>query len=127
VLDLPVPQITARALKQRLDAGEDLFIVDVRNPEEFAIAALDGTLKLPKPQIALAAEDILSGRRALEDTVIAQIPRDREVIVHCRSGVRSTDVIYMLRELGYDPRKLINMEGGILAWAQTVDRTMPVY
>ncbi|MGQ9907199.1 MAG: molybdopterin-synthase adenylyltransferase MoeB [Candidatus Flexifilum sp.] len=127
VLDLPVPQITARVLKQRLDAGEDLFIVDVRNPEEFAIAALDGTLKLPKPQIALAAEDILSGRRALEDTVIAQIPRDREVIVHCRSGVRSTDVIYMLRELGYDPRKLINMEGGILAWAQTVDRTMPVY
>ncbi|MCS7071976.1 MAG: molybdopterin-synthase adenylyltransferase MoeB, partial [Anaerolinea sp.] len=126
-IDLPVPQITARALKQRLDAGEDLFIVDVRNPEEFAIAALEGTLKLPKPQIMLAAEDILSGRRALEDTVIAQIPRDREVIVHCRSGVRSTDVIYILRELGYDPQKLVNMEGGILAWAQTVDRTMPVY
>lgn len=126
-IDLPVPQITARALKQRLDAGEDLFIVDVRNPEEFAIAALEGTLKLPKPQIMLAAEDILSGRRTLEDTVIAQIPRDREVIVHCRSGVRSTDVIYILRELGYDPQKLVNMEGGILAWAQTVDRTMPVY
>lgn len=126
-IDLPVPQITARGLKQRLDAGENLFIVDVRNPEEFEIAVLDGTLKLPKPQIMLATEDILAGRRALEDTVIAQIPRDREVIVHCRSGVRSTDVIYMLRELGYDPRKLVNMEGGILAWAHTVDQTMPVY
>jgi rhodanese-related sulfurtransferase len=41
--------------------------------------------------------------------------------------VRSTDVIYMLRELGYDPRKLVNLEGGILAWARSVDTTMPVY
>lgn len=124
---MPVPQISAVELKQRLDRGEDLTIVDVRNPEEFEIAVLDGTIRIPKPQIMLATEDILAGRRHEGDTVIAQIPRDREVIVHCRSGVRSTDVIYMLRELGYDPRKLVNMEGGILAWARNVDTTMPVY
>jgi adenylyltransferase/sulfurtransferase len=123
----PVPQIGALELKQRIDAGDDLYILDVRNPEEFAIAVLDGTVKLPKPEIVLAFEDIQAQRRPIEDTVIAGIPRDREVIVHCRSGVRSTDVILMLRQLGYDPDKLVNMEGGILAWAKQVDQTMPVY
>lgn len=125
--DLPVPQITVVDLKRRLDAGEDLFIVDVRNPEEFLIAALDGTLRLPKPQIMLAVEDVLNDRRPADETPLAQIPRDREVIVHCRSGVRSTDVIHMLRAVGYDPRKLVNVEGGILAWARQIDPSMPTY
>jgi molybdopterin/thiamine biosynthesis adenylyltransferase/rhodanese-related sulfurtransferase len=125
--DAPVPQITAREMKARWDAGEDLFVVDVRNPEEFEIAVLPDTLKIPKPQIQLALEDIQAGRRRLEETVIAEIPRDREVIIHCRSGKRSTDVIYMLRELGYSPEKLINMEGGILDWSKTVDPTVPMY
>jgi adenylyltransferase/sulfurtransferase len=123
----PVPQITVLDLKARLDKGEDLFIVDVRNPEEFEIAALDGTLRLPKPQIMLAVEDVQAGRKPADATVLAQIPRDREVIVHCRSGVRSTDVIHMLRAVGYDPDRLVNVEGGILAWARQVDPTMPTY
>lgn len=126
--DLPVPQITAVELKQRLDSGEDLFVLDVRNPEEWEIASLDSTTaRIPKPRIMLAAEDVRAGRRSLEETQIAQIPRDREVIVYCRSGVRSTDVIHTLRDLGYDPRKLVNMAGGILGWAKNVDRSMPIY
>ncbi|MDX2162843.1 MAG: molybdopterin-synthase adenylyltransferase MoeB [bacterium] len=125
--DAPIPQITAKQLKERMDRGDDLFIVDVRNPPEFEIAVLDGTLKLPKPQIEQAADAVFNGRAALDQTLIAQIPQDREVIIHCRSGKRSTDVIYLLRELGYDPEKLVNMEGGILAWAQDVDPTMPSY
>lgn len=126
--DLPVPQITAQELKQRLDNGEDLFILDVRNPEEWEISSLEAvTETIPKPRIQLAVEDVLGGRKPAEATPLANIPRDREIIVHCRSGVRSTDVIHMLRSVGYDPEKLVNMEGGILAWAKNVDRSMPVY
>ena len=126
-LDTPVPQITARELQARIEGGDDLFILDVRNPEEWQISNLDDTLKIPKPQILLAADDVEAGRKQPGDTVLAQIPRDREVIVYCRSGARSEDVIYRLRELGYDPDKLVNFEGGILAWARQIDRTMPVY
>jgi len=127
-VNAPVPQITALELKARIDIGDNLFIVDVRNPEEFVIASLDvPTLRLPKPQIQVALDEVLSGRKPIEDTVIGQIPKDREVIVHCRSGARSTDVIYWLRELGYDPAKLVNMEGGILSWSRTVDSSVPQY
>ncbi len=126
----PIPQISAQELSERIEKGEDLYILDVRNPEEWEISSLDSviaTVKIPKPQFQIALDDVLSGRKQAEDTVIGRVPRDREVIVHCRSGARSTDVINMLREVGYDPDKLVNMAGGILAWAKNVDRSMPVY
>ncbi|MDZ4764378.1 MAG: molybdopterin-synthase adenylyltransferase MoeB [Chloroflexota bacterium] len=122
----PIPQITAVDLKQRIDAGDNLYILDVRNPEEWAISALEDTVKIPKPDIVLAVEDVLSKRKTAEQTVLAEIPRDREVIVHCRSGIRSTDVIKLLRQVGYE-NVLVNLEGGILAWAKYVDTTMPSY
>ncbi|MCK6579083.1 MAG: molybdopterin-synthase adenylyltransferase MoeB [Anaerolineae bacterium] len=125
--DAPVPQITALALKARLDQGESPVIIDVRNPPELEIAALENTVLIPKPQIMIAVDEVLSGRKPIEDTVIGQIPRDREVLFLCRSGVRSTDVIYALRDLGYHPASLINVEGGILAWAREVDASMPMY
>ncbi len=126
----PIPQISAQALKQRLDSGENLFVLDVRNPEEWEISSLEDVTPvvcIPKPQIQIAVDEIKSGRKRREDTVVGRIPRDREVIVHCRSGVRSTDVIKLLRTLGYNPDRLVNMEGGILAWARQVDSSMPVY
>ncbi len=126
-LNAPVPQINVQELKARYDNQDDLYILDVRNPEEFEIAVLENTVKLPKPQILLAAQEIAAGRTTLEESILKDIPRDREIIVHCRSGVRSTDVIHVLRELGYDPKKLVNLEGGILAWAKQIDNTMPVY
>ena len=126
----PIPQITAQALKQRIDAGEDLFVLDVRNPEEWEISTLEDVVPvtyIPKPQIQIAVDEIKAGRKRREDTVVGRIPRDREVIVYCRSGVRSIDVIKMLRTLGYNPDRLVNLEGGILSWSRTVDDTMPVY
>jgi adenylyltransferase/sulfurtransferase len=125
--ELPVPQITPVQLKARMDAGEDLYVLDVRNPPEFEISVIPGTVKLPKPQIEMAADEVLSGRASAEQTALADIPRDRDVIVHCRSGKRSTDVIYLLRELGYDSTKLVNLDGGILAWADDVDPSMAKY
>lgn len=119
-------EISVKQLKARIDSGEDLYILDVRNPVEWEIAALDGTVRLPKPDIEAAKNAVLQGRAQLEETVIAQIPRDREVIVHCRSGVRSADVIGMLRELGYT-NDLKNVVGGILAWANEIDPSLPTY
>jgi sulfur-carrier protein adenylyltransferase/sulfurtransferase len=125
--DLPIPQITAVELKARIDAGDDVYLLDVRNPEEWEIAQIDHDLEIPKPRIMTAAEQVRLGQQALVDSVLNSIPRDREVIVYCRSGARSTDVITALRGLGFDPTKLVNLEGGILGWARNVDRAMPVY
>jgi adenylyltransferase/sulfurtransferase len=121
------PEITAKQLKERLDAGEDLYILDVRNPPEWEISKLENTVKLPKGEIEMAAFAVQTGAQALEQTVVAQIPQDREVIIHCRSGARSADVINTLTKLGYDPVKLVNVSDGILGWARDVDPTMATY
>lgn len=121
-----VQEITVAELKSRLDAGEDLLVLDVRNPIEWEISALEGTLRIPKPEIEAAMNDILAGRKTREMTVLAQIPDDREIIVHCRSGVRSADSIRFLRQVGYQ-NKLLNLKGGILAWANEIDPMMATY
>ncbi len=122
----PVKGIDVVQLKALYDSGSP-FVLDVRNPEEFEIAIMPDTVKIPKPQIQLAVEDVKAGRKTVDQTVLAQIPRDREVIVHCRSGVRSADVIKLLRQVGWDNDKLVNVEGGILAWARQIDTSLPTY
>lgn len=123
----PVHEISVTQLNERLQAGEDLLILDVRDPHEWDIVALDGTLRIPKGDIQAAKNAVLAGRKLREETVLADIPQDRELIIHCRSGKRSADVIYMLREIGYDDNKLINVAGGILAWANEIDQRLPTY
>lgn len=122
----PVDEITVKELKARLDAGENPVIVDVREPHEWRIVALDGALFIPKGDIQAAKNAVLAGRKLREETVLAQIPDDREVIALCRSGVRSADAIRFLREAGYTNR-LLNLKGGILAWADEIDRRLPKY
>jgi adenylyltransferase/sulfurtransferase len=122
----PVEEITVAQVKARLDAGENLVIVDVRDPHEWEISALDGTVRIPKGDIQTAKNALLAGRKLRDETVLAQIPTQGEVIVHCRSGKRSADVIRYLHEAGYN-NKLLNLKGGILAWAKEIDRTMPTY
>lgn len=119
--------MNVRQLKASLDKDPQTLIVDVRDPHEWAIAALDGTLRLPKGDILAAKDAVLAGRAKAEDTVLAQIPRDREVLVMCRSGKRSADSINALIEVGYDKDKLVNIEGGILAWAKDIDPSLPSY
>lgn len=103
-------EITPERLKQRIDAGEDLFILDVRNPNEFAICRIPGTRLIPLAEL---------GDR------LAEVPRDREVIVHCKMGGRSAKAIEFLKAQGYS--RLLNLTGGILAWAEKVDPGMPRY
>lgn len=122
----PVQEMSVRELKARLDKGDDVLVLDVRDPHEWQISALEGTLRIPKGQIEAAKNDVLNGRKRREDTVLAQIPDDREVILMCRSGKRSADSIKFLREAGYT-NTLINVTGGILAWADQIDTSMAKY
>ncbi len=102
--------ITPEQLKKRIDAGENLFVLDVRNPNEFAICRIPGTVLVPLPELPARA---------------AEVPKDREVIVHCKSGMRSLKAIEFLKAQGYT--KLVNLTGGILGWADKVDPGMTRY
>ena len=95
--------ITVNELKERKDAGEELFILDVREPHEYADVNM-GALLLPLGNVlSMQIEPI-------EDW------KDKEVIVHCRSGVRSMQACAMLEQMGFTNTK--NLTGGILAWVE---------
>ncbi len=120
-------EITVQELKSQIDSHADVVILDVRDPHEWEISAIDGTLRIPKGDIQAAKNAVLAGRKLIEETVLAQIPKDKTLLVHCRSGKRSADSIKFLREAGYDNNKMYNVIGGILAWAKEIDTTLPSY
>jgi molybdopterin/thiamine biosynthesis adenylyltransferase/rhodanese-related sulfurtransferase/molybdopterin converting factor small subunit len=107
--DLKVPEITPRELKARLDQGDDLFILDVREPHEYQICNLQGHL-IPLGELP---------RR------VHELDSSREIVAHCRSGKRSAEAIDFLRKAGF--RKIHNLKGGILAWSDEVDASVPKY
>ena len=104
-----IPQMDVKELKQRLDAGDDLFILDVREPYEYQIANIGGTLI---PMNAVPQR-------------LAEIDRNREIVVQCRSGGRSQSVAEFLAGKGYPNVK--NLAGGILAWADQIDPKVQKY
>lgn len=120
-------EITVKELKAKMDAQEDMVVLDVRDPHEWEISAIAGTLRIPKGDIQQAKNAILAGRKLWEETPLAQIPKDKPLMVHCRSGKRSADSIGFLREVGYDPNLMFNVVGGILAWSDEIDPTQPKY
>ncbi len=103
-------ETTVEELKGRLDRGEEVFILDVRNPPEYDIARIPGSKLLPLPE--------LSQR-------FRELDPNREMVVHCKSGMRSAKAIDFLRQQGFT--KLKNLKGGILAWADQIDPSMPKY
>jgi adenylyltransferase/sulfurtransferase len=104
-----VPQITVTELKRRLDAGEDLFILDVREPFEYQIANIGGKL-IPQGEVPQR---------------LAEIDRDRKIVVQCKSGGRSQRIAEFLKQSGYPD--VVNLAGGILAWSSEIDATVPRY
>jgi molybdopterin/thiamine biosynthesis adenylyltransferase/rhodanese-related sulfurtransferase len=104
-----IAEITPRDLKARLDRGDDLFILDVREPHEYQICNINGKL-IPLGDLP---------RR------VNELDSSREIVAHCRSGKRSADAIAFLQQAGF--KKLLNLKGGILAWADDVDPSMPKY
>lgn len=108
-----IPQITATQLKQRLDASEDAgqkpFILDVREPFEYQIANIGGTL-IPLKELPQR---------------LNEIDRNREIVVHCQLGGRSQRAAEFLAQQGF--AKVSNLAGGITAWSNEVDPTVPKY
>jgi len=125
--DFDMQSISVQQLKARIDAGDRPLLLDVRDPHEWEIVALEDTLKIAKGDILAAKNALLAQRKLREETVINDIPQDREIVVFCRSGKRSADVIGYLREVGYDTNKLLNLEGGIIAWAKEIETDLPTY
>jgi adenylyltransferase/sulfurtransferase len=103
-------EITVEELKARLDRKEEVFILDVRNPEEYQICRLPGSVLIPLPALPQRH---------------GELDRGRELVVHCKSGMRSQKAIQFLRQQGFT--KLVNVKGGILAWADRIDPTMAKY
>jgi molybdopterin/thiamine biosynthesis adenylyltransferase/rhodanese-related sulfurtransferase len=107
--EFTVPEIAPRDLKARLDRGDDLFILDVREPHEYQICNLGGHL-IPLGDLS---------RR------VSELDSSREIVAHCRSGKRSAEAVEFLRKTGF--RKVLNLKGGILAWSDEVDPSVPKY
>jgi adenylyltransferase/sulfurtransferase len=104
-----IPQISVQELKRRLDAGEDVQLIDVREPYEYQIAQIGGKL-IPQNDVPQR---------------LAEIDRNREVVVHCRSGARSQRIAEFLKQNGYP--QVANLAGGILAWSDEVDPKVQKY
>jgi adenylyltransferase/sulfurtransferase len=104
-----IPQLTVKELKQRIDAVQDVQLIDVREPYEFQIAHIGGKL-VPQNEVP---------------NRLAEIDRSREVVVHCRSGARSQKIAEFLKQSGYP--QVVNLAGGILAWSDEIDPKIQKY
>ncbi len=102
-------EITVQELKRRLDAGEQIFLLDVREPVEYQIANIGGYL-IPLNQLP---------------NRLKELDPSKEIIVHCRSGVRSANAVQFLEQQGFKHVK--NLIGGILQWSNIVDPSIPKY
>lgn len=104
-----VPEINVLEFKRRLDAGDDIFVLDVREPHEYQICNIRGQLiplgDLPKR--------------------VHELDSSREIVVHCKSGARSAKAVSFLRQSGF--KRVTNLVGGILAWADKIDPSLPKY
>jgi adenylyltransferase/sulfurtransferase len=104
-----IPEIQPEELKRRLDAQEDIFVLDVREPHEYQIVNIKGHL-IPLGDLP---------------TRIHELDSSREIVVHCKSGMRSAKAVDFLRKSGF--KHATNLTGGILAWADRIDPSLPKY
>jgi adenylyltransferase/sulfurtransferase len=107
----PMQEISATELKEKLDNGEDIQIVDVREPVEVAIASIPNSIHIPLAQVV---------------SRMSEIDSSKDTVVHCKGGVRSANAIVALRRSGYTGN-LTNLRGGITAWSNEVDPSVPKY
>ncbi len=107
---MSIPAITVEDLKSRKDRGEELTLVDVREPHEWAISDLPESVKIPLASLPHRLDEL---------------PRDGEIVVYCRTGGRSGNAVQFLRQRGYG--KVFNLSGGINRWADQIDPTMAKY
>jgi adenylyltransferase/sulfurtransferase len=104
--------ISATDLKNMQDAGENIFLVDVREPNEYEIVSIPGATLIPKDQF-------------LNGTALEHLPQDKKIVLHCKSGVRSAEVLAAVKNAGF--ADAVHVGGGVLAWISQVDPSLPEY
>jgi adenylyltransferase/sulfurtransferase len=104
--------ITATELKDMLDAGKEIELVDVREPVEYEIVKLPGSVLIPKG-------DIMSG------AALSSLPQNKPLVLYCKTGIRSAEALAAVKAAGF--RDAVHVQGGIVAWANQVDRSLPTY
>ncbi|MEV4130526.1 adenylyltransferase/sulfurtransferase MoeZ [Nocardia sp. NPDC049707] len=104
--------ITARELKELLDAGKEIELIDVREPVEWDIVHIEGAKLIPKD-------------RFLSGEALSDLPQNRPIVLHCKTGIRSAEVLAVLKNAGFSDAT--HIQGGIVAWANQVDKSLPVY
>lgn len=109
----PYGEITPVESRSRLDGGWKPYVLDVRNPQEAAI-------------VSLAFADQLCPETEL-DSIVATLPRDRDILVHCKTGGRSARACRRLVEQGFETEHVFDMKGGILGWVRDVDPSLTAY
>ena len=106
----PVPEITCAELKQKIDSKKSFVLVDVREPHEYQISKITGSTLIPLGEIAKRWQEI---------------PQDQEIVLQCKAGIRSAKALLFLQQQGY--KKLLNLKGGIDAWSEEIDPSLPRY
>jgi adenylyltransferase/sulfurtransferase len=104
--------ISAKDLAAMIDRGDDFFLVDVREPNEYEIVSIPGATLIPKGEF-------LSGA-ALE-----RLPQDKRIVLHCKSGARSAEALAVVKNAGFTDA--VHVGGGVLAWINQVDPSLPSY
>ncbi|TML27266.1 MAG: adenylyltransferase/sulfurtransferase MoeZ [Actinobacteria bacterium] len=104
--------ITTTELKEWIDAGKPIELVDVREPAEYEIVSIPGSRLVPKGEI-------LSGN------ALASLPQDRQIVLYCKSGVRSAEALAAVKAAGF--RDAVHVQGGVVSWVRHVDPSLPIY
>ncbi|MCY9785641.1 adenylyltransferase/sulfurtransferase MoeZ [Nocardiopsis sp. EMB25] len=104
--------ITAGELKDLLDKDEDIFLVDVREQNEYEIVNIPGAVLIPKGEF-------LNGK------AFERLPQDKRIVLHCKSGARSAEALAAVKSAGFNDA--VHVGGGVLAWVNQVDPSLPVY
>jgi adenylyltransferase/sulfurtransferase len=104
--------ITVAQLKSKIDAHENFYLIDVREPSEYEIVKIPTSHLIPKQGF-------------LDGSVLATLPQDKPIVLHCKSGVRSAECLAILKNAGF--ADATHVAGGVIAWAKQIDTTLPVY
>jgi adenylyltransferase/sulfurtransferase len=105
-----IPSMSVHELKQKTDAREPFELIDVREPFEYEIARIDGAKLIPLGEIA---------------DRVGELRREQPIVVHCHSGQRSAQAVRLLQQRGFS--NVYNLDGGIDAWSDQIDPTVPKY
>ena len=104
--------ITVTELAAKIAGNDNFYLVDVREPSEFEIVRIPGSHLIPKQGF-------------LDGTVLATLPQDKPIVLHCKSGVRSAECLAILKGAGFSDAT--HVAGGVIAWAKQIDKSLPVY